>query len=84
MPTGDGILDVSTGRIGRIPGAVPRSTANVKQIIYYNSDNNVLQIDEIYNAGSDQEKTYRQVFYYSDVTNSGIDHTATIMPWEVV
>lgn len=81
MTTNDGILDVSTGRIGRQPGMV-RSTANVKQVIYYNADDVVLYIDEIYNAGQDDEKSYRQVFYYSDVTNSGIDHTTTILPWE--
>ena len=80
MTTNDGIVDVSTGRIGRQPGMV-HSTANVKQIIYYNADDVVLHIDEIYNVGTYEEKAYRQIFYYSDVTNSGIDHTTTIWPW---
>ena len=84
MSTGDGIIDVSTGRIGRHPGMYRPailSTANVKQILYYNSDDVILQIDEIYNNGTDEEKAYRQIFYYSDVTNSGIDHTTTVWPW---
>lgn len=81
MTTNDGIVDVSTGRIGRQRGMV-HSTANVKQIIYYNAENVVLYIDEIYNTGTYEEKAYRQIFYYSDVTNSGIDHTTTIWPWE--
>jgi lactate dehydrogenase-like 2-hydroxyacid dehydrogenase len=81
MTTNDGIVDVSTGRIGRQIGMV-HSTANVKQIIYYNAENVVLHIDEIYNVGTYEEKAYRQIFYYSDVTNSGIDHTTTIWPWE--
>ena len=85
MSTGDGIIDVSTGRIGRHPGMYRppiHSTANVKQILYYNSDDILLQLDEIYNVDTDEEKAYRQIFYYSNVTNSGIDHTTVIMPWE--
>jgi hypothetical protein len=81
MTTNDGIVDVSTGRIGRQRG-MEHSTANVKQIIYYNADDVVLYIDEIYNVGTYEEKSYRQMFYYSDpATSSGVDHTTTIWPW---
>lgn len=63
------------------------STANAKYnprtIIYYNSDTpaKVLKIEETLYPGTANEKTWTQHYYYSDVTNSGIDHTMTIQPW---
>lgn len=64
------------------------STANAKfnprMKIYYNSDDVVIKTEEILFPGTADELIYSQTYWYSDVTNSGIDHWTIIDPWETV
>lgn len=57
------------------------SKYNPRTVIYYNSEDKVLKIEETLFPGTVDETTYTQTFFYSDVTNSGIDHTMTVHPW---
>ena len=85
MARDDGILDLDYPNSMRERPKKYYSTAiakfNPRTIIYYNSNDKVLKIEETLFPGTVDELTYTQHFYYSDVTNSGIDHTMTVHPW---
>jgi hypothetical protein len=85
MARDDGILDLDYQGSPWERSLKFFSTANAKYnpktVIYYNSADKVLKIEETLYPGTANEHTYTQHFYYSDVTNSGIDHTMTIHPW---
>jgi hypothetical protein len=88
MARDDGIIDQEY-LIGRSERELKYfSTANAKfnpkMKIYYNSDDVVLKAEEILFPGTPDEVTYSQTYWYSDVTNSGIDHVTTIDPWVIV
>ncbi len=85
MAINDGIIDVSTTRIGR--DGQPRkfspvSSANNPQTkIYYNSADDVLKIEEILYPGTVNETTYTQVFNYIPAVASGVARTTIIETW---
>ena len=85
MPANDGIIDVSTTRIGR--HSYPRkfsplaSENNPQTKIYYNAADDVLKIEEILYAGSANETTYTQVFNYIPTVASGVARTTIIEAW---
>ena len=88
MALNDGILDIDA-LIGRQEKAIKYfSTANEKYNprikVYYNSDDVVLKTEEILYPGTNNEITYSQTYYYTNVTNSGIDYVTTIEPWVVI
>jgi hypothetical protein len=84
MARNDGIYDYPY-RIGRddepASTAGRRGVTNHQTKIYYNSDEDVLAVEEIVFPGTANEAIYRQQFYYTNVTNSGVDHVTTINPW---
>jgi len=85
MPANDGIIDVSTTRIGR--DGQPRkfsplaSENNPQTKIYYNAADDVLKIEEILYAGTPNEVTYTQVFNYIPTVASGVARTTIIEAW---
>lgn len=85
MPANDGIIDVSTTRIGR--QGQPRkfsplaSENNPQTKIYYNNTDDVLKIEEILYAGTPNEVTYTQVFNYIPTVASGVARTSIIEAW---
>jgi hypothetical protein len=86
MARNDGTLDLDY-RIGK--GDRDKkffSTANVKYNprtkIYYNSDDDVLKIEEILYPGTANEVTYTQTFNYIPAVASGVARTTIIEPWE--
>ena len=88
MARDDGILDLDyPGSMREEPKkyySTARAKYNPKMKIYYNSDDIVLKAEEILFPGTPDEVTYSQTYWYSDVTNSGIDHVTTIDPWVTV
>jgi len=85
MPANDGIIDVSTTRIGRSGQArkfSPLSSENNPQTkIYYNATDDVLKIEETLYAGTTDEVTYTQVFNYIPTVASGVARTTIIEAW---
>ena len=85
MPVNDGIIDVSTTRIGR--DSLPRkfsplaSENNPQTKIYYNSTDDVLKIEEILYAGTPNETMYTQNFNYIPAVASGVARTTIIEAW---
>ncbi len=85
MAINDGIIDVSTTRIG-VDGQ-PRkfsssaSVNNPQTKIYYNSADDVLKIEEILYAGTANETMYTQVFNYIPTVASGVARTTIIEAW---
>jgi len=90
MARNDGIYDFpyrigrgdTSAKFGSTAGATGVSNPQTK--IYYNSDDDVLAVEEIIFAGTSNETIYRQQFYYTNVTNSGVDHITTINAWTTV
>ena len=88
MARNDGILDLDA-MIGKDERdrkffSSGNQKYNPRIKIYYNSDNDVLTLEEILYLGTPNEITYSQTYYYTDVTNSGVDHVTTIEPWVVL
>ena len=85
MAINDGIIDVSTTRIGK--DGHPRkfsssaSQNNPQTKIYYNSNDDVLKIEEILYPGTPNETTYTQIFNYIPAVASGVARTTIIEPW---
>ena len=86
MTVNDGIIDVSTTRIGR--GSDSKkffSTADAKYNprtkIYYNATDDVIKIEEILYPGTPDEVTYTQIFNYIPAVSSGVALTRIIEPW---
>ena len=86
MAVNDGIIDVSTTRIGRHPDSkkffsTANSKYNPRTKIYYNSDDDVLQIEEILYEGTNNEVTYTQLFNYIPAVASGVARTTIVEAW---
>jgi len=86
MALNDGRLDLDA-RIGRSSHSKKFfSTANEKYNprtkIYYNSNDDVLKIEEILYAGTANEVTYIQVFNYIPAVASGVARTTIIESWQ--
>lgn len=85
MPANDGIIDVSTTRIG-VDGQPRKFSSSVvannpQTKIYYNSTDDVIKIEEILYAGSANETMYTQVFNYIPAVASGVARTTIIEAW---
>jgi hypothetical protein len=85
MAINDGILDVSTARIGAhsLPRKFSSSVVvnNPQTKIYYNSTDDVIKIEEILYAGTANETMYTQVFNYIPAVASGVARTTIIESW---
>ena len=85
MARDDGILDLDY-RVGRVERSkkffsTAQAKFNPKTKIYYNSDDDVLRIDETLFPGTVNETTYTQVFNYIPAVASGVARTTIIEPW---
>jgi hypothetical protein len=86
MAVGDGILDLDL-RIGKGDSdrkffSTGSQKYNPRTKIYYNSNDDVIKIEEILYAGTANEVTYSQTFNYIPAVSSGTARVTIIEPWQ--
>ena len=86
MAVNDGILDLEL-RIGKAETdkkyfSTGSAKYNPRTKIYYNSNDDVLKIEETLYPGTANEKTYTQIFNYIPSVASGTARITIIEPWQ--